>query len=248
MEVFILYFDLYCFSCSCDIIFRYIRLACDCLGPRGDDKNGCRDAWEAYCLMVERRSTVTSFRENRFNNLFQAAGSLHFHRQDIQACLGTYLPKLNNKTESVLADCESEEIDCHLVALGLLYFRVTGPYWSLLGTALHYLDFHYHIGRLHTLLQDWQTDASHALDANFQPLFPDVHFQHNDNILQSLLCVGDEKAAKVKSILEEICTGLVTVTERQLGDFLPGGRYCNVEDPALREKMQHSLITNLVGE
>ena len=148
----------------------------------------------------------------------------------------------------MLADCKSEEIDCHLVALGLLYFRVTGPYWSLLGTALHYLDFHYHIGRLHTLLQDWQTDASHALDANFQPLFPDVHFQHNDNILQSLLCVGDEKKAKAKSILEEICTGLVTVTERQLGGFLPGGRYCNVEDPALREKMQHSLITNLVGE
>lgn len=46
-------------------------MACDCLGPRGDEKNGCRDAWLAYCATVtERQSTVSSFRENRFNNTF----------------------------------------------------------------------------------------------------------------------------------------------------------------------------------
>ena len=53
-------------------------MACDCLGPRGNDKNGCQDSWQAYCLMADRPSAVTSFRENRFNNLFQAAASLHY--------------------------------------------------------------------------------------------------------------------------------------------------------------------------
>ena len=100
-------------------------MACGCLGPRGDDKNGCRDSWQAYCLMVGRVSSETSFRDNRFNNLFQAAASLHYHRQDIQDCLGTCLLK-NRKFESMLADCGSEIIDCHIIPLGLLYFRITG--------------------------------------------------------------------------------------------------------------------------
>lgn len=33
---------------------RYIRMACDCLGPRGDDKSGVRDSWLAYCFMEEK--------------------------------------------------------------------------------------------------------------------------------------------------------------------------------------------------
>ncbi|XP_070174096.1 piggyBac transposable element-derived protein 4-like [Littorina saxatilis] len=47
---------------------NYIRMACDCLGPRGDDKNGCRDAWIAHRLIAQKASTITSYRENRFNN------------------------------------------------------------------------------------------------------------------------------------------------------------------------------------
>ena len=101
-------------------------MACDCLGPRGDDKSGCRDSWEAYCLTVGKSSTVTSFRENRFNNLFQAAASLHYHREHIREFLSSYMVKKNKKLESVLADCNSDVIDCHMVVLGLLYFRVTG--------------------------------------------------------------------------------------------------------------------------
>ena len=101
-------------------------MACSALGPRGDDKNGCRDSWQAYCLMVEKPSTITSFREKRFNNCFEGAASLYYHRQDIDDCLQNHMAKRNRMIEVVLADCRSEVTDCHIIALGLIYFRLTG--------------------------------------------------------------------------------------------------------------------------
>ena len=55
---------------------RYVRLACDILGPRGDEKNGCRMDWEGYCSKIDKKSSVTSFRMNRFNNFFEGAAAL----------------------------------------------------------------------------------------------------------------------------------------------------------------------------
>lgn len=94
----------------------------------------------------------------------------------------------------------------------------------------------------------WTQDASPAFDADCVPLFPDIHFRHDGNILQSLLAVGDEKKAAVTILLQKMCAGLVEVTERQLADFLPQGRYYDVQDMELRAKLQHSHITNLVSE
>ncbi|KAK2139979.1 hypothetical protein LSH36_1525g00035, partial [Paralvinella palmiformis] len=50
-------------------------------------------------------------------------------------------------------------------------------------------------------------------------------------------------------VLGELCAGLVIVTERQLADFLPEGRYHSVpENNPLRGKIKHSHLTNLIGE
>ncbi|XP_022110164.1 LOW QUALITY PROTEIN: uncharacterized protein LOC110989821 [Acanthaster planci] len=44
---------------------RYIRTACDVLGPRGDQKNGCRTKWVAFCSeTLGVNSEVSSFRMN----------------------------------------------------------------------------------------------------------------------------------------------------------------------------------------
>jgi aubergine-like protein len=61
------------------VVARYIRTACDVLGPRGDDLSGCRDAWEAYCGMMGIQSRIKSFQSNRFINYFEAAAALHYH-------------------------------------------------------------------------------------------------------------------------------------------------------------------------
>jgi len=79
---------------------RYIRMACEVLGPRGDEKSGCRDAWIAFCALNEKPSVISSFKANRFNNLFEAAAALTYHRDDIITFLRDYMPDKNSKLQS----------------------------------------------------------------------------------------------------------------------------------------------------
>ena len=195
---------------------------------------------------MERRSRITSFKSNRFNNLFQAAAALHFHRSDISDCLGACLAKQNKKIESVFQDNLCDTVDTQLIALGLLYHRVTGPYWCLLGTDLHYLRFYAHVVMLQGHLQRWAADSSSAFDTEFEPLFG-ITFP-KDDIFQSLVHLGPEKKAEVKVVLEALCAGCLQVLERQLKEFLPGGEHHAVDDEDLLEKTKHSKLTNLVGE
>lgn len=131
---------------------RYIREACSCLGPRGDERFGCRENWLAYCLMNNVDCSITSFKANRFNNLFQAAASIHHHQHDIKSFF-TDLSDLNWKQEGILHDSSCTDIDNYLIALGLLFYRLTGPYWLLLGKDGHYLDFYLHVVQMKDFLQ-----------------------------------------------------------------------------------------------
>ena len=101
---------------------RYIRLACDVLGPRGDAKNGCRIDWEGYCSKVGKKSNVTSFRANRFNNLFEGAAALCYHRNEIVDFLGNYRQSLNLKVDSVFHDAKSDDLNAFVRALGIIYY------------------------------------------------------------------------------------------------------------------------------
>lgn len=134
-------------------VSRYVREACSCLGPRGDERYGCRESWLAFCLMIQRHSKITSFKANRFNNLFEASAALHFHQSEITTFFDTCMTDLNWKQEGLLLDSQSNVIDNHLVALGLIFFRFTGPYWRLLGTPLHHLDFYTHVKTMKEFLE-----------------------------------------------------------------------------------------------
>ena len=61
-------------------------MACEVLGPAGDEKSGCRDLRLAYCSMMELKSTIPSYKDNRFNSVFVAAVSILQHRMDIISC------------------------------------------------------------------------------------------------------------------------------------------------------------------
>ena len=134
-------------------VSRYVREACSCLGPRGDERYGCRESWLAFCLMIQRHSKITSFKANRFNNLFEASAALHFHQSEITTFFDTCMTDLNWKQEGLLLDSQSNVIDNHLVAMGLVFFRFTGPYWRLLGTPLHHLDFYTHVKTMKEFLE-----------------------------------------------------------------------------------------------
>ena len=60
--------------------FRVIRTTSDVLGPRGDEKNGCREDWLAYCDTHEIKSQFTTYRSNRFNNIFENAVAILAHK------------------------------------------------------------------------------------------------------------------------------------------------------------------------
>ena len=229
------------------ICSRYVRLGSDCLGPRGDDKSGCRDYWETYCVMVESESRVTSYRANRFNNLFQAAAALHFHRANIKNFLEKYLAKQNRKIQSICADNKCDQVDCHVTALGLLYFRVTGPYWELLAQDIHYLDFCIYVNQLLQHFQRWAAHPADAFSQEFDPLFV-KRFMPDPDLFQALLSISIDQQAKVMATLRKISKEVIITINNQLKDFLEGGRYYHVTDPELRQRTKHCKLTNLVGE
>ncbi|GFO34539.1 WD repeat and hmg-box DNA-binding protein 1 [Plakobranchus ocellatus] len=55
---------------------RFVRTACAILGPRGDQKSGCRVEWLAFCEERDISSKLPSYRSNRFNCFFEGAARL----------------------------------------------------------------------------------------------------------------------------------------------------------------------------
>lgn len=141
-------------------------------------------------MMVNIQSKITSFRANRFN-VFQAAAALHYHRAHITAFLEHYVLKQNRKLQSVSADNLCDEVDCHVIALGILFYRVTGPYWELLAQDVHYLDFHIYVNKLLGLLQGWATGPDDAFNMAYQPLFEKV-FMPDPPVFQTLLGIAEK--------------------------------------------------------
>ena len=75
---------------------RFVRTACDVLGPRGDAKNGCRQYWDAFCReKLQKRSRVSSFRMNRFNGPVQ----IHSRNATEIQTLGQYASLLLSKDD-----------------------------------------------------------------------------------------------------------------------------------------------------
>ena len=48
-------------TCSESATCRLIRLAAEVLGPRGDEKNGCREYWLAFCSLRGKKIKIYKF-------------------------------------------------------------------------------------------------------------------------------------------------------------------------------------------
>ena len=113
--------------------------------------------------MMQIKSTVPSFKSNRFNSLFVGGASLHFHRLEIAEFLQSYMCARNQKLESVLQGAISEDVNIFVVALAMMYYHVMGPYWQLLcaGKTLC-AEFHIPVAEMHTQLKEWARDSTSA--------------------------------------------------------------------------------------
>ena len=225
---------------------RFVRTACDVLGPRGDEKNGCKSDWDAYCAKSDVKSNVTSFRMNRFNNFFQGAAGLFFHRNHIIDFFDNFKDNRNLKLESVFLDALSPELQALVRALGLIYYKVTGPFWNMLHSGVEYVDQYLYVQEMLKCFKELAVDSSLLLQEDFH-IFPE--FSVKADIVANCIFSPDHSHEDLtKDILQAIMAEYVTVTERQLLDFLPGGIYGEEPCAERRQSMKHCKLTNLVSE
>ena len=228
---------------------RLTRLGCDFFGPRGDQKNGCKSQWLAYCVSVGKKSHVSSFRMNRFNNFFEGAGKLYHHYKDIIEFLSNMRASgpINQKLESVFEDITCEIVRALMRALGIIYYKISGPYWLLIKSDTQYVDFFYYVQKMHCSFKEWSVDSSPLLNPEVECVFPDFSVP-KDSVFDSLY--GDAQALPevTKNVLQEILTGFVQVTEKQLVDFLPGGIYGMAPSAEVRKQLKPCPLSNLVSE
>ena len=77
---------------------------------------------------------------NRFNNFFKGAASAFYHRLDIVQFLSGYRENVNMKLESVQLDASSHELQALVRASGIIFYKITGPFWALLHSEIEYVD------------------------------------------------------------------------------------------------------------
>ncbi|RXM93880.1 hypothetical protein EOD39_18610 [Acipenser ruthenus] len=231
---------------------RYIRMACDVLNPRGEEKFGCRKEWLAFCKANGKASKVPSGRSNRFNNFFEGAAALIHHHMDIVAFFSDehVLKRLNVIQESICDDVQDPILQAFVCVFAVVYFQVIGPYWQLLKSNAEYLDFHKYIQRLHQKFSEWSLDATPLLLPELsETVFH--QFLHHAGSFDGLFsyCNPDNPYfTLIKKTLEQTMKSFVAVTERQLYDFLPGGVHSKEPTPELRAKMRNCQLAQLMGE
>ena len=75
-------------------------------------------------------------------------------------------------------------------------------------------------------------------------------FMANAPIFMAMLD-SQQETEEVKRILNKLCKGCLETTKTQLADFFSRsreGKYHGVQDDDTRKQLQHSKLTNLIGE
>ena len=108
-----------------------------------------------------------------------------------------------------------------------------------------YLDFYKHVVQMKDQLDQWSQNGSAIFSAEMPPLFGQQ--MQDCASFKAAIQVAETTKQQIISIYQSLCGELITVVDLQLSDFLPQGRYHAVTDPAMRQKLAHSQITNLLG-
>ena len=226
-------------------------MGCDTLGPRGDEKNGCHGDWLAYCASLKKSSQPSSFRSNRFNNLFASAAGLVYHQQDILHFFELRKPS-NLKQKSVLADASCQKLNTMLLGLALMFVYITGPFWIFVRSEIHYFDQYTFIQPMREILKGMSEHPEMILQEGSIPDELNAFCIRNEPAAEAVCQAREELPQDHRHLLEMVIKGLagefVIALERQLADFLPGGKYGSAPTEEDRQRMAHCQLTNQVGE
>ena len=174
------------------------------------------------------------------------------HRKDFIAVLET-VPTPNLKLKAVLADLKSDVIAVLLQCYGLFYIKVTGPYWNLVtSSGVPYLYLYRHITQLHGFL-------NYCIDNPASLLINVNHWSEEDpadiaripnrgRLSEYAFQIPEDHREQLFAAIKCVAKGMLATVNKQLVDFLPGGKYCGppTEDELTRTSFAH--VTNLACE
>ena len=96
-----------------------LKYASDLFGPVGDHR-GLRPQWEAHCAANNIKSTIKSYKDNRFNGIFEVSAQVFHHHQDFINILES-LKSLNFKQAKLLNSLKNKDMMLLLECLGLFF-------------------------------------------------------------------------------------------------------------------------------
>ena len=109
---------------------------------------------------------------------FDITAAVVYHRNQVidflKDCVDLYATNL--KQQSVLADMESDEVVMMVLALGVMYVFLTGPFWLwvLIQADMHYLHLYGPIQRMRSSLETLVNDEEeiNKMLQNLTPVLP----------------------------------------------------------------------------
>ena len=228
---------------------RLIRLTADVLGPRGDEKSGCRREWLAFCSRKGIKSTFSSYRTNRFNNLFQNATALLRHRHDIFTFLNEFVSHSNLKLQSIIADLQDERIITSISVLSFLHVCLTEPFWQLMNSHKSHADFPVYVKRMKGFFDTLKSNDYHIFHENVASIYDDFSPDLSDiSVVKYFMSSTVFDHSSFTFCLKEIVQQCDCALNRQLADFLPGGIFSDDLSEDVRNVLQSCPLTNLTGE
>ncbi|GFN75763.1 sodium leak channel non-selective protein-like [Plakobranchus ocellatus] len=210
-----------------------LKDASDLFGPVGDYR-GLRNQWEAFCFEKGIKSTIKSYKDNRFNGLFEVSAQLFHHHVDFLYLLDS-IPSKNNKQTRLTTSLRNPSLLLLVECLGLFFHKVTGPFWTMvISTNVTHQRFKNIIVHLKHDLQKCQDDPHFLFHPQSFSLlkFSNTSPETSQGLSQSVRC------SKMKALISTISEGLVSTITVQLRDVLENSEEVVVKAP----------LTNLASE
>ena len=211
---------------------RVVRAAAEIFGPRGDEKNGCRNEWLVYVKQNNEKSRFTSYRSNRFNNIFDNSSALLYHRDMILKFLKDMVSHENTKFKSIIMDLEDPHIISMVSAIAKFNFLVSNPYWLLIQSEKSYGDFPPYVKMLQTFFK--------AGTITQFPVFEEFKTQSHNFPLHT--------TPEVEEVFRKMCVACEEVLTRQLSDFIDDGVFAGEIPTEVMAVLQTCPLSNLTGE
>lgn len=227
-----------------------IRCAADVFGPRGDEKNGCRQEWLSYCELKNISSSFSNFRSNRFNNIFENACALIIHKDNILDFLQNFSTIKNKKLSSVQDAVQNSKILGTVLAVGILNKLITKPYWDLMRSKEPYSSFPPYVRLMDAAFQRWSLISDSGEIGRLEAAFDSSQSKSKTITIDFLaeLDSGDYCRETFQKTFSAVVTEMKDVLRRQLSEFLQDGVFAGDIPDDIKSILDKCPLTNLTGE